>query len=92
MQSHVANSPARGVVDLGYTIERNDRYIGAATGDRDLTSGEIKAIVDFIRNHDAVWIRSRNVEQGINIVGTTNRPARVVWIDEYQQANIIVHL
>ena len=92
MQSHVANSPAWGVVDLGYTVERNDRYIGAATGDRDLTPCEIKPIVDFIRNDDAIRIRSSDVEQSINILSTTNRPARIVWIDENQQTNIIVHL
>ena len=57
-----------------------------------MLTGEIKPIVDFIGDHNAVWKIPGDVQQGVYLISTAHRSTRVVGIDEYQETDIIVHL
>ena len=57
-----------------------------------MLTGEIKPVVDFIGNHNAVWKIPGDVQQSVYRVSTAHRSTRVVRIDEYQETDIIVHL
>ena len=57
-----------------------------------MLTGEIKPIVDFISDHNAVWKIPGDGQQSVDLISTAHRSTRVVGVDEYQQTDIIVHL
>ena len=92
VEGHVADSPTGCIVHLGNTVQCDDRDIRTSARHGNMLTGEIKPVVDFIGDHNAVWKIPGDVQQSVDLVSTAHRSTRVVGIDEYQETDIIVHL
>ena len=91
MKCHVSNTPTGSIVDFRDTVERNDWHVVTTTCDRDMMSGEIKAIIDFICNDDTIWVISGNLQQVVNIFCTADSSAWIVRINQNEEPYMFIH-
>ena len=56
-----------------------------------MLAGEVQPVVNLVRHNNAVGIATCNGQQGIDVIGTAHRAARIVGVDEHEKTNIVVH-